>query len=189
MSTTPHTQPKHVLHSQGKTYRARGFLCTFKLLASDTNGAFTLSEASNAPNTGVPPHIQHLEDEAFIVLEGSYTIQVGDQSLRCGPGEVVYVPRGVPHALANTSTEPARMLILQAPGGIHEQYFAEAWEPIEDPSHLPPEGGPPDFGKITAAAQRHGIEMVLPPAQESAIQGAVETIPDGFAQIHGRREE
>jgi mannose-6-phosphate isomerase-like protein (cupin superfamily) len=165
MTTTPHTQPKHVLSTQGKTYRARGFLCTFKLLASDTNGAFTLSEASNAPNTGVPPHIQHLEDEAFIVLEGSYSFQVGDQTLQCGPGEVIYVPRGVPHALANTGSETARMLILQAPGGIHEQYFAEAWEPIEDPSHLPPEGGPPDFGKITAAAQRHGIEMVSPPAR------------------------
>ena len=165
MTTTPHAQPKHVLPTQGRTYRARGFLCTFKLLASDTNGAFTLSEASNAPNTGVPPHIQHLEDEAFIVLEGSYTFQVGDQTLQCGPGEVLYVPHGVPHALANTGTEPARLLILQAPGGIHEQYFAEAWEPIEDPSNLPLEGGPPDFAKITAAAQRHGIEMVPPPAR------------------------
>ena len=164
MSTTPYAQPKHVLPSQGSTYRARGFFCTFKLLASDTNGAFTLSEASNAPNTGVPPHIQHLEDEAVIILEGSYTFQVGDQTLQCGPGEVVYVPRGVPHALENTGTKPARMLILQAPGGIHEQYFAEAWEPIEDLSNPPPEGGPPDIGKIKAAAQRHGIEMVLPPA-------------------------
>jgi len=161
---TAQSQVKHVLSHQGRTYRARGFLCTFKLLASDTNGAFTLSEASNAPNTGVPPHIQHLEDEAFIILEGSYTFQVDNQTLPCGPGEVVYVPRGVPHAFENTGTEPARMLILQAPGGIHEQYFAEAWEPIEDPSHLPPEGGPPDFDKIKAAAGRHGIEMVPPPA-------------------------
>lgn len=165
MTTTPHAQPKHVLPRQGRTYRARGFLCTFKLLASDTNGAFTLSEASNAPNTGVPTHIQHLEDEAFFVLEVTYTFQVGDETLHCGPGEVLYVPRGVPHALANTGTEPARLLILQAPGGIHEQYFAEAWELIEDPSHLPPEGGPPDFAKIAAAAQRHGIEMVPPPAR------------------------
>jgi quercetin dioxygenase-like cupin family protein len=164
MTMTHHSQPKHVLPTQGRSYRARGFLCTFKLLASDTNGAFTLSEASNAPNTSVPPHIQHLEDEAFIVLEGSYTFQLGDQTLQCGPGEVVYVPRGVPHAFENNGTELARMLILQAPGGIHEQYFAEAWEPIEDLSHLPPEGGPPDFGKIQAAAQRHGIEMVPPPA-------------------------
>ncbi len=161
---TAHPQVKHVLPNQGRTYRARGFLCTFKLLANDTNGAFTLSEASNAPNTGVPPHIQHLEDEAFIILEGSYTFQVGDLRMQCSPGEVVYVPRGVPHAFENTGSEPARLLILQAPGGIHEQYFAEAWEPIEDPSHLPPEGGPPDFAKITVAAQRHGIEMVSPPA-------------------------
>jgi mannose-6-phosphate isomerase-like protein (cupin superfamily) len=165
MTTTPHAQPKHVLPGRGRTYRARGFLCTFKLLASDTNGAFTLSEASNVPNTGVPPHIQHLEDEAFIVLEGRYTFQVGDETLQCGPGEVIYVPRGVPHAFENSGTGPARLLILQAPGGIHEQYFAEAWEPIEDLSHLPAEGGPPDFGKIKAAAERHGIEMVSAPAR------------------------
>src|SRR6476659_651944 len=56
MTTTMQPQPKHVLPGQGSAYRARGFLCTFKLLASDTNGAFTLSEASNAPGTGVPPH-------------------------------------------------------------------------------------------------------------------------------------
>ena len=160
---TTHAQFKHVLPSQGSTYRARGGLYTFKLLARDTNGAFTLSEASNPPNNGVPPHIQHEEDEAFIVLEGSYTFQVGDQTMQCGPGEVIYVSRGVPHSFENASTEPARMLILQAPGGIHEQYFAEAWEPIADLSNLPPEG-PPDFGKIKAAAQRHGIEMVPPPA-------------------------
>lgn len=161
---TSHAQLKHVLPNRGKTYRARGFLCTFKLLASDTNGAFTLSEASNAPNTGVPPHIQHMEDEAFIILEGEYTFQVEDQTLQCGPGEVLYVPRGVPHAFENTGTKPGRILILQAPGGIHEQYFAEAWEPIEDITNLPPEGGPPDFSKIKAAAQRHGIEMVSAPA-------------------------
>jgi quercetin dioxygenase-like cupin family protein len=160
-----HAQSKHVLPSQGRTYRARGGLYTFRLLASDTNGAFTLSEACNAPNTGVPPHIQPLEDEAFIILEGSYTFQAGDQSMQCGSGEVVYVPRGVPHAFENTGTEPARMLILQAPGGIHEQYFAEAWEPIEDPSNLPPTEGPPDFGKIKAAAQRHGIEILPSPAR------------------------
>jgi len=161
---TDHSQPKHVRPSQGRTYRARGALFTFKLLASDTNGVFTLMEGYTPPNTGVPAHIQHLEDETFIVLQGRYTFRVGDQTLQCGPAEVIYAPRGVPHAFENNGTEPARMLILQAPGGIHEQYFAEAWEPIEDPSHLPPEGGPPDFGKIKAAAQRHGIEMVPPPA-------------------------
>lgn len=160
MTTIAHNQVKHLLPAQGKTYRARGFLCTFKLLAQDTNGAFTLSEARNAPHTGVPPHIQHKEDEAFIVLEGNYTFQIGEQTLQCGPGEVLYVPRGVAHGFTNVGSQPASLLILQAPGGIHEQYFAEAWEPIEDVTHLPPEGGPPDFAKIQAAAQRHGIEMV-----------------------------
>src|SRR5690348_5797487 len=116
MTTQP--QVRHVLSKEGRAYRARGFLCTFKLLASDTKGAFTLSEASNAPHTGVPPHIQHLEDETFIVLEGTYTFQVDDETIQCGPGEVIYVPRGVPHAFQNTGSEQARILILQAPGGV-----------------------------------------------------------------------
>jgi len=167
MTMTDRSQPKHVLPTQGSTYRARGGLYTFKLLARDTNGAFTLSEAYNPPNNGVPPHIQHKEDEAFIVLEGTYAFQLGDQTLHCGPGEVVFVPRGVPHAFENISPEPARMLILQTPGGLHEQYFAEAWEPIADISKLPPEGGPPDFGKIKAAAQKHGLEILPPPAHSS----------------------
>lgn len=79
-------------------------------------------------------------------------------------GQITIGVDSVPHAFENASTEPARMLILQAPGGIHEQYFAKAWEPIKDLANLPPEAGPPDFDKIRAAAQRHGIEMVPPPA-------------------------
>ena len=165
MTMTDRSQPKHVLPTQGSTYRARGGLYTFKLLASDTNGAFTLSEASNPPNNGVPTHIQHEEDETFIVLEGTYAFQLGDRTLHCGPREVVFVPRGVPHAFENISPEPAHMLILQTPGGLHERYFAEAWEPIADISKLPPEGGPPDFGKIKAAAQRYGLEILPPPAR------------------------
>jgi hypothetical protein len=53
------------------------------------------------------------------------------------------------------------MLILQTPGGIHERYFAEAWELIADPSQLPSEPEP-DFARVKAAAERAGIEMVQP---------------------------
>jgi hypothetical protein len=50
---------------------------------------------------------------------------------------------------------------MQSPGGLHEQYFAEAWEVVDDPSSLLPEPEP-DFATIKAAAERAGIEL-LPP--------------------------
>lgn len=158
-------QPKHMDPLEGTTYRARGALYTFKALATDTGGAYTLSTAENPPGTGVPPHIQHQEDEAFFVLAGTYTMQVGDRTLACGPGAFVFVPRGTAHAFQNTGSAPARLLILQSPGGLHERYFAEAWEPIADPAHPPVEEPAPDFRKVGAAAQRYGIEILLPPPQ------------------------
>lgn len=156
-------QPKHVLPDGGVWYRARGGLYGFKALAADTGGAYTLSEGYNPPGTGVPPHIQHREDEAFFILTGVYTFQVGDQTRQYGPGELVFVPRGTPHGFQNAGDEPARMLILQSPGGLHEQYFAEAWERITDIKQLPAQERATDFGKVKAAAEKYGIQILPPP--------------------------
>jgi uncharacterized RmlC-like cupin family protein len=44
--------------------------------------------------------------------------------LEAGPGELVFKPRGVPHAFWNAGDEPARLLELIAPAGF-ENYFRE----------------------------------------------------------------
>src|SRR5215813_15517716 len=41
-------------------------------------------------------HHEH-EDELFLVLEGSLTIDFRDHSETLGPGEMIVVPRGVEH--------------------------------------------------------------------------------------------
>ena len=161
-SLSPLSQPKHVLPDEGVQYRARGGMYTFKALAADTGGAYTLSEAYNLPGTGVPPHIQHLEDEAFFILAGSYTFQVAGQTSQYGPGEFVLVPHGTTHSFENAGAEPARMLILQSPGGYHERYFAGAWEQITSREQLAAPEPPPDFGRVMAAAQQNGLEILRP---------------------------
>ncbi len=94
-----------------------------------------------------------------MILEGTYTFQVGEERFACGPGEVIYVLRRIPHAFHNSSSQPARMLIIQSPGGIHEQCFAEAWERITDPAQLSAPEPPAEFDKIKAVANKRGIEM------------------------------
>ena len=154
-------QPLHLAHGGGTTYRARGGVYALISPAVTTSGAFSLWEATNPPGTGVPPHIHSGEDEAFYILAGRYTFWTPSGTQECGPGEFLLVPRGVPHGFQNGGPADARALIVQSPGGPHERYFAEAWEPVDDLAHLPPEPEP-DFAKIKAAAERAGIEL-LPP--------------------------
>ena len=48
----------------------------------------------------------------------------GQRYLRGGPGSILFVPAGIPHAFANLSSTPARMFFQAAPAG-HEDYFEE----------------------------------------------------------------
>ncbi len=160
--TTEQSRAKYVQPGQGKTFRARGDLFFFKVVGDDNDHAFSMCEVWNAPQGGVPPHIDHRDDEAFFVLEGTYACRLEDRDLTCGPGESFFAPRGTPHAFINVGDTQARMLIVQSPGGIIEKYMEEAWEKIEDPSNPPPPVEP-DFEKVMAVAQKYGIEM-LPPA-------------------------
>jgi mannose-6-phosphate isomerase-like protein (cupin superfamily) len=156
------SRAKHVQPGQGKTFRARGDLFFFKVVGADNDDAFSMCEVWNAPQGRVPPHIDHRDDEAFFVLEGTYDCRLGDCNLTCGPGESFFAPRGTPHAFKNVGDTQARMLIVQSPGGLIEKYIEEAWEKIEDPSNPPPPVEP-DFERVMAVAQKYGIET-LPPA-------------------------
>lgn len=155
------TETGRVILGGTTTYRARGGL--FRLLspASNTGGAYSLWEGVNPPGTGVPPHIQHREDESFYVLEGTYTFWTPEGTREFRAGQFLLAPRGTPHGFENEGPGQARMLVMQSPGGLHEQYFAEAWETVDDLSNLPPEPDP-DFARIKAAAERAGIEMAPP---------------------------
>ena len=155
------SQAQHVQPGQGKTFRARGDLFFFKVVGADNDDAFSMCETRSTPQGGVPPHIDHRTDEAFFVLEGTYSCLLGNQTLECSPGESFFAPRGTPHAFKNVGDAQARLLIVQSPGGVIEKYMEEAWEKIEDPSNPPPVE--PDFERIMTVAQKYGIEM-LPPA-------------------------
>ncbi|MCX5495470.1 cupin domain-containing protein [Kaistia dalseonensis] len=146
----------------GTTVHLLGTLVTFKATALDTEGTFSLVEATTAPGQGTPPHIQRDDAEAFYVLEGTFDFMVGGQTSRSGPGSFHYIPRGAPHGFANNSDKPARMLIINLPGGLHENFFVEAGDPVADATVFPPMS-PPDIPRLIKAASRYGIEM-LPPA-------------------------
>ncbi|WP_445681797.1 cupin domain-containing protein [Radicibacter daui] len=146
----------------GNTVHLLGTLVTFRATGAETGGAFSLVDVTTAPGQGTPPHLQRDDEEAFYVLEGEYEFMIGGKVTISGPGAFHHVPRSVPHAFRNAGLKPARMLIINLPGGLHEKFFAEAGDPVTDAAIFPPMS-PPDVPRLVAAGARYGIQM-LPPA-------------------------
>src|ERR687885_2485426 len=96
---------------------------TVLLRSEETNGVVSAIETSSSPGFAGPPLHRHDFDEAFYVIEGELTFQLGDEVFTRGAGELAFAPRNVAHTYANHSDAPARALIVCTPAGF-ERYFA-----------------------------------------------------------------
>ena len=72
----------------------------------------TLAVATWAPGRGNAEHTHPNCEEIVYVLEGAIDHTLGDQLARLEAGDVIVVPRDVPHRLANNGATPARTLIV-----------------------------------------------------------------------------
>jgi mannose-6-phosphate isomerase-like protein (cupin superfamily) len=93
-----------------------------------------------AHSPGPRPHIHHRHEEAFYVLEGELTLRRGAETILAPAGAFVVIPPGVVHQPANAGSQPAKVLILFAPGGMDE-FFIEAAErriPLQAVTDDPP---------------------------------------------------
>lgn len=160
--TSPLPQAKCVLAGTGTAYWGPGELMTFLLTGEETGGALFMAEISVAPGGGTPPHIHHREDEAFRMLEGTLTIQVGGDTITASAGDFAFLPRGIAHSFKNTGDGYAKALVLITPAGL-EGFFAEVFEPAADRSAPPPPASKELIGRALAAAPSYGMEL-LPPA-------------------------
>jgi mannose-6-phosphate isomerase-like protein (cupin superfamily) len=99
-----------------------------------------------------PPLHHHAFDEAFYVLEGELTVQLGDDQVRAGPDTFVVAPADTIHTLANHGDTPARYLLLCAPGGFERRFDGE---PVDVPRTIVV-GGPlapqPDAPRISGTS-------------------------------------
>ncbi len=100
-------------------------VASMRLLVSsaDTGGAFSLGEFRGDSGPWTVPHVHREAEEAFYVLEGSFSFTLGGRRVEAEPGAFLVVPRGTPHVL---SAGPAggAALVLWSPGGL-EQMFLE----------------------------------------------------------------
>lgn len=88
-----------------------------------SEGSVGVVEMAMEPGASGPPlHLHPTHAEAFYVLAGELTFQLGDEILTGGPGLWAYAAKNVPHTLANHGTEPGLLLCLFAPAGFERRF-------------------------------------------------------------------
>jgi mannose-6-phosphate isomerase-like protein (cupin superfamily) len=154
----------HIRPSDGRSLRVLDEVVTYKITSERTGGAYSLFEVVSEPGSGLPPHIQHREDEAFYILEGEYEFLDDDgHTIRVGKGSLVYVSKGNLHTYKNVGTTLGKMLVSQTPGGLHKRFFEEiSQEEAQDKFKPTAHEGAIDAERIVAIAATYGIEVPSP---------------------------
>ena len=147
-----------------RNYDAMGILFRFHAFLGETMGKFCLVEAVVPPGLGAPPNHHAGETEAFYVLSGEIAFTLAGETQRVQKGGFVSVPDGAVHAFQAIGSEPARLLIINAPGHMHEAFFTRTDRPVADATATPqPLDGPPDVARILSVAADVGM-VIVPPA-------------------------
>ena len=90
----------------GKTWNILGQVYYPKAV-TDATFAF---ETNSDPGQHVPVHIHPTQDEFILVQEGVLDLKLDGVWVQAKAGDLVRLPRGIPHGYFNKSDKPARAL-------------------------------------------------------------------------------
>ena len=110
--------------------------------------------ATFPPGTFVPPHIHPTQDEFIYMLEGRLDLVLDGQESHALPGDLIKLPRNIPHGLFNKSEAPVKCLFWVAPTGrLYDLFWA---------IHSMKEQNP---AEVVALSARYEIDFLPPPPE------------------------
>lgn len=137
-----------------------GGLLTFKVTSEQSGGDLCLFEHAAGRGKRTPLHLHTDSDETVYILEGELLLHIDGLEQAAGPGAVVWIPRGTPHAFLVTS-ELARSLWLVTPGEPMESFYRLAGDEAVNRALPPPVI---DIARLRAVGEETGaMEMLGPP--------------------------
>ena len=151
-------KPLAVGKDEGEARWWLGMLAVIKATAADTGGQMAIVEVTTPPGFAAPLHVHHREDEAFWLLQGDATFEVGGATIEAHAGDYLFGPRGIPHRFT-VGSAGCRMLFILTPGGFEEMVIAMS-EPAASRTLPPPSDAAPDLERIAAIARAYGNELL-----------------------------
>jgi quercetin dioxygenase-like cupin family protein len=131
---------------------------------TDTGGRYCLIDMHVPPGGGPPLH-RHDFEELFTVLDGEIEATFRGKKAVVRAGQTINIPSNAPHAFANASDKPARLLCLCSPPGL-EEFFVAVGVPVGNRTTPPPKpsktGQEAFLKKAEALAPRYRTELQKP---------------------------
>lgn len=133
-----------------ETIEIGGLTIRFLRDRHETGGSLDLFEMIVPPEGRMPVAHFHLNwDETVYGLSGAVTFTVAGAIQTIGPGDTLFIPRGVVHGFDNRSGAVGTCLCTLTPGVLGPEYFRELAAVLRD--------GPPDRARMEAIMLRHGL--------------------------------
>jgi mannose-6-phosphate isomerase-like protein (cupin superfamily) len=118
-------QAKRFAPDEGKSMQVGRMTFHFKMMAEDTEGAYSAMEAVVPPDSGSGLHRHWSYDESAFVAEGRFDCHIDGKQVTLQAGESVYWPRGAIHKFRCLGPEDGRILFICSPGKIFENFVEE----------------------------------------------------------------
>lgn len=110
--------------------------------------------ATLPPGSFVPPHVHPTQDEFIYMLEGRLDLVLDGAESMANAGDLIRLPRNVPHGLFNRSEATVKCLFWVAPTGrLYDLFWA---------IHAMPQQNPAD---VVALSARHEVDFLPPPPE------------------------
>jgi mannose-6-phosphate isomerase-like protein (cupin superfamily) len=141
------------------SFQLLGNTMTFAVTAAQTAGASVTIDEDVPPGSGPPAHIHTREDETYVITRGHFRFWCGTRVIDAGPGNVVYLPRNVPHQFLNVGSSPGELVLTIVPAGIERMFLAISQRGLSVPK---------DQAEIIRLGREYGITYVAPLAPQTA---------------------
>jgi mannose-6-phosphate isomerase-like protein (cupin superfamily) len=103
-------------------------------LKAECDGCF-IFETLDPPGTFVPPHIHPTQDEFIYMLEGTFDLYLDGTWTQAKPGDLVRMPKGLPHGYYNKQDKPSRALFTVTPARRLRELFDQLHN-LTDPEEV-----------------------------------------------------
>lgn len=110
-------------------------------------------ETNSEPGQFVPVHVHATQDEFILVQEGVLDLKLDGEWTKAHAGDLVRMPKGVPHGYFNKSDKPCRALFWVSPAGKLKELFDELHD-MED------------VEKVVKVSAEHDVDFLPPEANE-----------------------
>ena len=102
------------------------------------------------PGNDAPLHTHHFEEEILIAQSGELEVNRGSEIIHARKGDVVYLPKNIPHAPRIVGSDNLQVLLICVPDGF-DRYFAACAEEWSKPA--------PNWLYLDEIAARFGQEF------------------------------